>query len=155
MYWIMELSSVCNKLERYSLTLYFWKSSWNIDAFYYTTKTVYISVFTDFSQSSLFAMWNGNPIKRVEEFLQSPNRSSARWRYFIATTRNLQGFAFLCKLELLLFKLRWDYKNEKNGMTSLSNYKWPIIGQICKIDKWFNINYLNACCQIMKMGTLI
>ena len=53
---ILELSSVCNKLERYSHTLYFLKFSWNIDAFYYTTKTVYISVFTDFSQSSLFAM---------------------------------------------------------------------------------------------------
>ena len=128
MWWIMdslilELSSVCNELcLRYSHTLNFRKLSWNIDAFYYTTSI---------SQSSLFAMWNGNPIKSGEEFLQSPNKSSARWRCFITTTqttiRNLQGFAFLCKLELLLFKPRWDYKiytNEKNRMTSLC--KWAI-----------------------------
>ena len=46
------------------------------------------------------------------------NWSSARWRYFIITTRILQHFAFLCKIELLLFKLRWDYqiyKNERNS----------------------------------------
>ena len=130
MYWIMDSLSLAQfvmNFERYSHTLYFWKLSWNIDAFYYATKRVSVSVFTDFSQSSLFAMWSGNPIKRGKEFLQSPNRSSARWRYFITTTRNLQGFSFLCKLGLLLFKLRWDYllcKNEKNRMTSLC--KWPI-----------------------------
>ena len=116
--WFWSLAQFVMSFERYSHTLYFWELSWNIDAFYHTMKRVSISVFTDFSQSSLFAMRNGNPIKRGEEFPQSSNRSSARWRYFITTTRILQGFTFLCKLEPLLFKLRWDYqiyKNERNS----------------------------------------
>ena len=52
------------------------------------------------------------------KFLQSHNRSSARWRYFITTTRKLQGFAILCKLEFSLFKLRWDYQIYKNERSS-------------------------------------
>ena len=40
----------------------------------------------------------------------SYNRPFAWWRHFNTTTRILQGFAFLCKLGLLLFKPRWDYK---------------------------------------------
>ena len=35
------------------------------------------------------------------------NRPLARWRHFTAT-RILQGFAFLCKLGLLLFNPRWE-----------------------------------------------
>ena len=42
--------------ERHSHTLYFGKLPWNVDALYYTTKTISVSVFTYFSQSSLFAM---------------------------------------------------------------------------------------------------
>ena len=30
-----------------------------------------------------------------------------------------------------------------------------VIAIICNIDKWFNINYFNVCCQIMKIDTLI
>ena len=113
--------------ERYSHTLYFWELSWNIDAFYHTMKRVSISVFTDFSQSSLFAMWNGNTIRRGQEFLQSPNSSSARWRYFITTTRILHVFTFLCKLEPLLLKLRRDYQIYKmKGIAMTPSCKWPI-----------------------------
>ena len=132
--------------ERYSHTLYFWKLSWNIDVFYHTMKRVSISVFTDFSQSSLFAMWNGNPIKRGEEFLQSPNRSSARWCYFISTTRILQGFTFLSKLEPLLFKLRWDYqiyKMKEIAMTCFfnsSNLSLPCALQVAVVMH-YNMNW--------------
>ena len=38
------------------------------------------------------------------------NRPFASWRHFTTTTRILQGFAFLGKLGLLLFKPRWDYQ---------------------------------------------
>ena len=38
------------------------------------------------------------------------NRPFAPWHHFTTTTRILQGFAFLCKLRLLLFKPHWDYK---------------------------------------------
>ena len=38
------------------------------------------------------------------------NRPLARWRHFTTTTRILQGFAFLCKLGLLLFNPRWEYQ---------------------------------------------
>ena len=38
------------------------------------------------------------------------NRSFALRHHFTTTTRILQGFAFLCKLRLLLFKPHWDYK---------------------------------------------
>ena len=38
------------------------------------------------------------------------NRPFALWHHFTTTTRILQGFAFLCKLGLLLFKPHWDYK---------------------------------------------
>ena len=37
-------------------------------------------------------------------------RPFASWRHFTTRTRILQGFAFLCKLGLLLFKPRWDYQ---------------------------------------------
>ena len=74
MYWIMAVwfCLIVMNFERYSHTLYFRKLSGNVDAFYYTTKTVSVSVFTDFSQSSLFSMWNGNPLKRGRSFYNPP-----------------------------------------------------------------------------------
>ena len=42
--------------------------------------------------------------------LLKANRPLARWRHFTTTTRILQGFAFLCKLGLLVFNPRWDYQ---------------------------------------------
>ena len=42
--------------------------------------------------------------------LLASNRPLARWRHFTTTTRIAQGFAFLCKLGLLLFNPRWDYQ---------------------------------------------
>ena len=38
----------------------------------------------------------------------SSNRPFARRRHFTTTTRILEGFAFLCKLGLLVFKPQWD-----------------------------------------------
>ena len=38
------------------------------------------------------------------------NRPFARWRHFTTITIIFQGFAFLCKLALLLFKPQWDYQ---------------------------------------------
>ena len=38
------------------------------------------------------------------------NRPFAWWRHFTTMTRILQGFAFFCKLGLLLFKPHWGYK---------------------------------------------
>ena len=38
------------------------------------------------------------------------NRPFARWRHFTTTTRILQGFAFLFKLQLILLKPRWEYQ---------------------------------------------
>ena len=38
------------------------------------------------------------------------NRPFAWWRHFTTMTRILQGFAFLCKLGLLLFQPHWDYQ---------------------------------------------
>ena len=53
------------------------------------------------------------------------NRPFAWWRYFTTMTSILQGFAFLRKLGLLLFKPHWDYqikyekKTQKNsGLSS-------------------------------------
>ena len=42
--------------------------------------------------------------------------------------RILQAFTFLCKLELLLFKLRWDnqLKKKMKGIAMTSSCKWPI-----------------------------
>ena len=66
---------------------------------------------------------------------KSSNRPFAWWRHFTTTTRILQGFAFLCKLRLLLFKPRWDYqiwiwkeKPKDSGHSSklLPSCKWPI-----------------------------
>ena len=63
------------------------------------------------------------------------NRPFALWHHFTTTTRILQGFAFLCKLRLLLFKPHWDYKfkyerkNEKDSGRSskmIPSCKWPI-----------------------------
>ena len=62
------------------------------------------------------------------------NRPSAWWRHFTTMTRILQGFAFLCKLELLLFKAHWNYqilnlKRKKNSGRSCKmtpSCKWPI-----------------------------
>ena len=47
----------------------------------------------------------------------APNRPFARWHHFTSTTRILQGFAFLCKLGLSLFKPHWDYKINMKGKT--------------------------------------
>ena len=38
------------------------------------------------------------------------NRPLVQWCNFTATTRILQGFAFLCNLMLLLFKPCWNYQ---------------------------------------------
>ena len=55
-----------------------------------------------------------NPVE-VLNFLSgflrnSINRRYSRWRHFTTATKILQGFAFLCKLGLSLFKPLWDYK---------------------------------------------
>jgi len=59
----------------------------------------------------------------------------ARWRRFTTATRMLQGFAFLCKLGLLLFnprrisKFKYERKNEKYSGRSgkmTPSCKWPI-----------------------------
>ena len=42
--------------------------------------------------------------------LPTQMRLFERWRHFTTTTRIIQGFAFLCKLGLLLFKPQWDYQ---------------------------------------------
>ena len=55
------------------------------------------------------------------------NRPFAWWRHFTTMTRILQGFAFLCKLGLLLFKPHWDYQilNMKRKMKRiLEEVKW-------------------------------
>ena len=56
------------------------------------------------------------------------NRPSAWWRHFTTMTRILQGFAFLCKLELLLFKAHWDYQilnlKEKTKRILVVVVKW-------------------------------
>ena len=65
------------------------------------------------------------------------NRPSAWWRHFTTMTRFLQGFAFLCKLELLLFiksslglpNFKSERQNEKHsGRNSkmTPSCKWPI-----------------------------
>ena len=123
---ILELSSVCNELWKIFSCLVFLKAfREHICILLYNEASLCFCFYCLFSYSHCEM---GILLKGAGgEFLQSPNRSSARWRYFITTTRNLHGFAFLCKLELLLFKLRWDYqiyKNEKNRMTSLC--KWPV-----------------------------
>ena len=56
------------------------------------------------------------------------NRPSAWWRHFTTMTRILQGFAFLCKLELLLFKAHWNYQilnlKEKTKRILVVVVKW-------------------------------
>ena len=58
-----------------------------------------------------------------------------RWRHFTTTTRILQGFAFLCKLELLLLKPHWITKfkyERKNGMNfGRSSKKHVIVQMAC------------------------
>ena len=46
----------------------------------------------------------------IYPFKIDENKTFAKWRHISTKTRILQGFAFLCKLELLLFKLRWGYQ---------------------------------------------
>ena len=68
---------------------------------------------------------------------KSSNRPFALWHHFTITTRILQGFAFLCKWGLLLFKPHWDswtkFKYERrnendSGRSSkiTPSCKWPI-----------------------------
>ena len=47
------------------------------------------------------------------------------FRYFTTTTRILQGFAFLCKLGLLLFNPRWitKFKHKKEKRTGFKKGK--------------------------------
>ena len=63
------------------------------------------------------------------------NRPFARWHQFTTTTRILPGFAFLCKLRLLLLnpngitKFKYERKNEKDsgGSSKMTpSCKWPI-----------------------------
>ena len=65
----------------------------------------------------------------------SHNRPLAQWHHFTTTTWILQGFAFLCKLGLLLFNPRWDYqiliwKEKRNGSGRSSkmtpSWKWSV-----------------------------
>ena len=69
---------------------------------------------------------------------------------FTTTTRILQGFAFLCKLMLLLFKPHWNYKrfkyegkNEKDSGRSSKmtpSCKWPIRESYANLRREMNKN---------------
>ena len=69
---------------------------------------------------------------------------------FTTTTRILQGFAFLCKLTLLLFKPHWNYKrfkyegkNEKDSDRSSKmtpSCKWPILDSYANLRREMNKN---------------
>ena len=54
--------------------------------------------------------WFGTPTWPPWHHVKTLYRPFARWHHFTTKTRILQGFAFLCKLGLLLFKPHWDYK---------------------------------------------
>ena len=66
-------------------------------------------------------MWSGNPIKDSLKGVRSfyiPQQVISTMTLFYYFGRIPQGFTFLWKLELLLFKLRWDnqiYENERNS----------------------------------------
>ena len=67
------------------------------------------------------------------------NRSFVWWRHFITMSRILQGFAFLCKLGLLLFKPHWGYQiyiSKNSGCSSkmTRSCKWPIACAIRRVD---------------------
>ena len=91
--------------------------------------------------------WIVSPLAKICHFRQNrqmpvskgtllaSNSPFAWWRHFTTTTGILQGFAFLCKLRLLLFKPRWDYqiwtwKKKRKGSGRSSKMspscKWPI-----------------------------
>ena len=55
--------------------------------------------------SSLKRLW----CSCLVDFYSTANRPFAWWRHFYYYDQNLSGFAFLCKLGVLLFKPRWDY----------------------------------------------
>ena len=82
---------------------------------------VSVSVFTDLSQSSLFAMWDGNPIKDslkgVKSFYNPPTGHLHDDAVLLLRT-NPSGFYLLVKIRALLFKVLWDnqiYENERNS----------------------------------------
>ena len=57
-----------------------------------------------------------------------PSRPFTRWPDFTTKTRILHSFAFLCKLELLLFKAHWNYQilnlKEKTKRILVVVVKW-------------------------------
>ena len=50
----------------------------------------------------------------------------AWWRHFTNYDIDLSGFAFLCKLGLLLFKPRWDYDGKR---CKRNNLTWFVVSQ--------------------------
>ena len=49
----------------------------------------------------------------------------------------------------------YDCMRTKIGRAVRRHTLGIVVAIICNIDKWFNINYFNVCCQIMKIDTLI
>ena len=84
-------------------------------------KIVSVSIFTDSVNSILLGMWNGNPIKDSLKGVRSfynPPTGHLHDDAVLLLRQNPSGFYFLVKLELLLFKLRWNnkiYENERNS----------------------------------------
>ena len=101
------------------------------------TKRVYIGPFHD---SLRYPPYPPSPclisfLHRLTGYLTSERVLSAftRWRHFTTTTRILQAFAFLCKLELLLLKPHWITKfkyERKNGMNFGRSSKKDVIVQM-------------------------
>ena len=104
------------------------------------TKRVYIGPFHD---SIRYPPYLPSPcllsfLHRLTGYLTSERVLSAftRWRHFTTKTRILQGFAFLCKLELLLLTPHWNTKfkyERKNGMNFGRSSKKHVIVQMASL----------------------
>jgi len=83
----------------------------------------------------------------------SNNRPFAWWRHFTTMTRILQGFAFLCKLGLLLFKPHLNMKRKTKSRSSkmTPSCKWLIIEPDYDLSESF-FDWKNSwpSCQIFK-----
>ena len=80
-------------------------------------------------------------LHRLTVYVTSERVLSAftRWRHFTTTTRIVQGFAFLCKLEPFLLKPHWITKfkyERKNGLN---------FGRSSKKDVIVQMAYLMVC----------
>ena len=104
------------------------------------TKRVYTGPFHDSLRYPPYPPYPPSPclisfLHRLTGYLASERVLSAftRWRHFTTTTRILQAFAFLCKLELLLLKPHWITKfkyERKNGMNFGRSSKKDVIVQM-------------------------